>query len=698
MIICTACHAKNPTGTRTCASCHADLIGRAGPTRNTANLSASLPSPTSPNTGHLPAPVLLEPEPLLEPVLEPEPLLEPVLEPEPLLEPILEPWDGDDDDDDDAIVGELIADPIDDGVAPEMWSIDDGPRGQISLGAPLRASQTAPPAPESQDQGFSIQEAPLITDRGAPNDLPTLREHSHARAAASSIDLPPVQPRHHPTPAPPSSGGSLHLPRPRSAPDQVPQPTLAPSSSPPPDEIPAGETPHPDNQRLTPAVLATVLERDSRGEQWLETGDDEEPVVGRVDDSPSRVHGRYVLGQGREEGVQSRPVIAEVVIATGGEDVDGDAVISVERLPEFPDLPQVVDGQEHPGSGLIALALYAFQGRGLVAHQKNVLKRFGNVLARLKRGERSSIETLGRKARHHNIVPPGLEDVAETADLLEHGADKQRKHANEKKKEHLAAERAYETTKETGEARLAKLEAHHAPLTARIQEMRRRRGSSSSRFEELHQQEKEHRSRVETPLSDDDLGGDIQLIDGKIVVNQRSAEEEIALRKTEHETSLRELARVTKELKTLDESIESTREPMARLEAEMKKVHAVIDATHDKLREIEGQAKVAALSGKRRTDLANLSASELDQELGRSLLRSDKPERRLEKLINNVERAHQRVVKVEALVNQQQDQLEAFDKESSKRGWQILIGGSIGGALALVALVQLALVLLGPSQ
>jgi chromosome segregation ATPase len=359
------------------------------------------------------------------------------------------------------------------------------------------------------------------------------------------------------------------------------------------------------------------------------------------------------------------------------------------KLGEIPALPEVVDALRLQ-DGIVGRMQYSTRLGAVVRQQREVLRRLGTALSRLRREEAQCVEVLGRATRKLGLTPPDLDGAADAAGLEERAAESRLARADERHREQREAEEVYETVRSAAETRLAEIEGRYAPLAARRRELERRFAAAAARVDELRAKERELGELAEREPTDEELGGEIKLENERIVVTRRNRDEEVARREAEHGACRLELVAAERELKETSSRIQATKGPLEKAEAEMAKLRASMSAALEQLHSAEGEARAAAVAGKRRVDFANRTAAELDREIGTAVLgrlTQHELEPELEPFVAAVEKARERVRRVETRLNEQHDKLEAADEDAARSGARAI---ALFAALVVAALVGIA--------
>jgi hypothetical protein len=455
-------------------------------------------------------------------------------------------------------------------------------------------------------------------------------------------------------------------------------------------EVPVVAEKPPEPIEVTPAVGGHAFERDARGVRWFGADDGEaasvetEPIEVAID--------REREAPRRQGAVRASPRRDQGRAAAAGAGLGEVGDLEPPRLGDMPPLPAMVDALRLD-DGLIARIRYSIRLGAVVKRQREALRQIGSALSRVRRQEAQCVETLGHAARRRGLTPPDLSETAAAAGLEERAAESRLARADERHREQREAEQVYETVRAASELRLGELEARHAPLASRRAELERRFAAAAARVDELRVKEQELRARAEQEPSDEELGGEIRLENERIVVSKRSRDEEVARREAEYGACGHELVAAEQELKATGTKIQATRAPLEKLEAEMARLRASMSAALEQVHSAEGEARVAAVAGKRRADFANRTAAELDREIGAAVVaRLTKADRdpALEPFVVAVEKARERVRRIEARLNEQHDQLEAADEAAARSGRRLLVGASVV-ALAILAAAAYAL-------
>ena len=346
-------------------------------------------------------------------------------------------------------------------------------------------------------------------------------------------------------------------------------------------------------------------------------------------------------------------------------------------------MPEVLDAYK-ASEGLVGSIRYGLKAPSIAKEQRELVTKLGSVLAKTKRQETVSVSVLGRGARKHGLVPAVGSDLAEAANLEENRARERIVRADEKHAEQQRADENYQEVSRQAEDKLAALEEEHAPMAARLEEITRRLEAGQAEVEELTVREAELKERAETEPTPDEVGGDIEYEGDKIVVKQFSYEHEVARRKKEHADAVEELSVLTARVELLASKAATLLGPLESIEVDMIKQRAEVQRARAHLETAEEQAKVAAVAGERRAAFANRSTGELDEELGRLLLRLETPPPAMNGLYTLVKSSQRRVEEVEHLLNDQQDQLDLFDSSRATSGRRLLAGSLLVFALLLV--------------
>lgn len=447
--------------------------------------------------------------------------------------------------------------------------------------------------------------------------------------------------------------------------------------------------------QLEPSEDSVVLERDSKGFNWLAPAEDDGSVgeIGFLDSAPPSF-ATTDLSPSSSPSPDDLALTSELLAdAMAGRSHSIAAIKATEPSP-MPDLPEVVMGISTPSSGIFSKMAYAMRTRRLVRQQRENVKQLTTALSKLKRNEIESIEALGRAARQHNLTPSSMLDRAAAADLEDQAAQERREIAGAKKEEGHQAEQLFKATHRAGQARLEKLRDISAPLLARHQQLEQRRIAARNVLEELAAKEVELGALAERRPTEEELGGEIHMENEKIVVSRRSVDEEISARMMAHHDCLAQVAEAKEALNRIEGHINATVTPLERIKAEAATIKSRVSAAQDKVKATKKQAKAAAMSGQRRTDFAHRSAAELDAQIGQAILDGGDAHPALDLLVKAIHSSTRRVQSVEAMLDHQNDQLAVYDGEAAKLGASVLIGAALFSIiLAIVTLSVLGNVL-----
>jgi len=414
------------------------------------------------------------------------------------------------------------------------------------------------------------------------------------------------------------------------------------------------------------------VERDSRGQLWHSDWDDRgseiELAISRNAPPPTGMAPKERLVKGddldpdelEKKFTRLKP---------------SDKSLDAPELGAFPYVPRLVEAIPKRGDTPFHWSVYWLRTRGIVKQQKEALRELGGALAKVKREEVRCVTALGHAARSQGMLPDRVRNIADAAEHVESAAAQRRERADLKYEERREAKLEQEATRKAGEAKLAKLEERHAPLAARYKEMRRRLAGAESTIRELTKMEKERRALLDKPPTEEELEGDIQLVNDRIVVTRRSAEELIKNRKKAHKECVASLKATKKQHKKLRVDLGKSARTLKAIEADMAKVRAVTRKVSAKVTVAENQAKAAEVSSKRQREHADRSAAEFDAEVGVAMLLESHPNPLFANLYRVVVKSKKQVAEVEKAYNKQQDHLESYDEPTARNGKRFAIGG-----------------------
>ena len=425
--------------------------------------------------------------------------------------------------------------------------------------------------------------------------------------------------------------------------------------------------------------------RDSRGQLWLSEGDE------RVSE--------LELAIARNAPPPTSTTAKDRLVHPGDLDPDelerkltrlkpNEESLDAPVLDPFPFIPPLVEAVPKNGTTPFHWAVYWLRTRSIVKRQREALRAIGGGLSKVKREEARCVTALGHAARSRGVLPDGVRDMADAAEHVESAAAQRRERADLKYEERREARLEQEAVRKTGEAKLERLEDRHAPLMARYKEMRRRLAGAESTIRDLTKMELERRALVEKPPTEEDLEGDIQLVNERIVVTRKSAEELVKSREKAHREVVASLEASKKQRKKLKTSLSKAARVIKGIEAEMRAVRAVIQEATAKVAAAENQAKAAEVSSKRQREHADRSAAEFDAEVGVAMLLQSNPDPIFANLLRVVVKSKKQVAEVEKAYNKQQDHFESYDEANARFGKQFLFGG-----LGVLFIVVFALVI-----
>lgn len=331
----------------------------------------------------------------------------------------------------------------------------------------------------------------------------------------------------------------------------------------------------------------------------------------------------------------ARPrAIPEVVVATGGgrsapvatyaaPTVFGDgAVVGAPPLPPELEIPEVIRSLPAGKGGLVSRIGYGLKAPALARHQKEVLGYMAAHLARLRKQEADFAAALGRAARKHGLAPDEAQGLVTAADREESRSQ--------------GARPAPGSSPE-----LARLEEKHDSMTSRVLEAHKRLAEAEARFEGLKARE-----------------GELKRPPG------RGANEAVAAaRVREYENVKAERQRAEVELQTYRGQATAAEAPLKSLEAEMARLGRGVDAAAP----------------------ATAATIQIDQDLGRAILKNGAPPAALRGIVQAVETCQARIKRWEQIHGEQQTELGHFDARKARSGFWMLALGTLGVLALLVA-------------
>jgi hypothetical protein len=353
-------------------------------------------------------------------------------------------------------------------------------------------------------------------------------------------------------------------------------------------------------------------------------------------------------------------------------------------LPPSPTLPKLVRALPRP-QGLTDLVQYAVGSRKLIPQQRDALRQLSGELARLKKQQSHCTMALGRAVRKHERLPRELRDTATEADRQDAAVAAGTAEAERKHQQQVVAEQARAVGHRAADARMALLREQHAPILQRAQELQQQHAELKEKYEQAQAEETRLRDDNQREITDDDVGGEMRVEDGRIVVSRRSKEEEQAARRQAYAAVLTERTRLHDELQTIATQFAAQQQPLRQIQEEMARVEAYIRAHDDQVHNAEEDAKVAAQAAQRKTALANRSSAEIDEEIGAFLLKKEIVDPAFELLHGAVKRNRERICDVEDTMSLQQDEFDLFDAAAATRGTRLVVGGVLFIVLVLTA-------------
>jgi hypothetical protein len=446
--------------------------------------------------------------------------------------------------------------------------------------------------------------------------------------------------------------------------------TLQPSE----DEVGSAADIDPEDEAIDEE---SSMERDSRGQLWLTPGSEDSTdleLSGAMRRKKAAVRGgRPAAEVPSLEGLAARAKRAR----------PDQSSFDAPALVDLPQVPDVIEAVPSPGGDPVSRVIYWVRTRKLVAGQRETLKTLGSSLARLKREESRCIASIGRAARVHGLIPDELRALADAAGQLESSAYQRRQRADQRHEEKREATRSYETVLRKGHAQLAQLEERHTPVETHLRAVTQRLSGCLATIEELEAMERERRALAEREPTDEELEGEIKMVRDRIVVTRKSREEAVAARARALAECTAALAAARKSRVELEAEVEDARKALTVVESKIQVVRGTLNRAEERLATAQSQARVAEKSSKREAEHVEMSAAELDEEVGLVILNTPEPDPAFARLIQAVLKCKKRVVMFDQLLKLQQERLDLYDDQAAQSGRRTLLG-TIGG-LVIVA-------------